>query len=65
MYYLIVLVVGIVVGFVGGFFIMRKNPKYFNIDDMLKAKKVEILAELNAKKNMTIEEVKKLIEKVI
>lgn len=61
MWYLIALVVG----FVGGFFVMRKNPKYFNIDDMLKAKKVEILAELNAKKTMTIDEVKKLIDKVI
>jgi uncharacterized membrane protein len=55
---------GIVVGFVSCFFVMRNNPKYFNIDDMLKVKKAEVLKELEAKKDMTIEEIKKIVDKV-
>ena len=56
--------IGIAVGFVGCFFVMRNNPKWFNIDDMLKVKKAEVLKELEAKKDMTIEEAKKIIDKV-
>jgi hypothetical protein len=54
-----------IVGSVVVYFVMKNNPKYFNIADMLKAKKAELLAKLNAKKDMTIDEVKKLIDKVI
>ena len=49
---------------IGMFFVMRKFPQYFHIDDMLKAKKAEILATINAKKDITVKEIKKLIENI-
>jgi len=49
MYYVIIAVVSGISGFVAGYFVMRNNPKYFNIDDMLKNLKKEKLAEVKAK----------------
>jgi uncharacterized membrane-anchored protein YhcB (DUF1043 family) len=49
-------IAGLIIGAVVMFFVMRNNPKYFNIDDILKAKRDELsaigkdkLAELKAK----------------
>lgn len=60
----IILIVGIVAGFVGGFFVMRKNPKYFNIDDMIKQKMSGVLAEIEARKDITVDEIKKILGQI-
>ena len=44
MYYLIAVIVAFVGGCVTAYFVMRNNPKYFNIDEMLKAKRDDLIA---------------------
>ena len=56
MYYVITAIVFFVVGYVVGFFVMRKNPKYFDIDDVLKGKRDDILEKLKElKRNFEID----------
>ena len=61
MWFLIGLVVGVIGGAVGMFFVMRNNPKYFNIDDMLKAERNKLLA-LGREK---LEALRKLIDEIL
>lgn len=50
---IILIVLIFLAGFVVGFFVMRNNPKYFNIDKMLKrmsgVKKAEFIAYVKNK----------------
>jgi uncharacterized membrane-anchored protein YhcB (DUF1043 family) len=54
---LILLVVGFIAGWVVSFFVMRNNPKYFNLDKMAKEELYRLKAKLEAK----IEELKEKI----
>jgi uncharacterized membrane-anchored protein YhcB (DUF1043 family) len=54
---LILLVVGFIAGWVVSFFVMRNNPKYFNLDKMAKEELYQLKAKLEAK----IEELKEKI----
>ena len=44
MYYVIVVIVCFIIGWVVSFFVMRKNPKYFGIDKMLKSERDELMS---------------------
>lgn len=46
MYYAIVAIGCFIGGYVTSFFVMRNNPKYFNIDKMAKAKRDELIAKI-------------------
>jgi sugar phosphate permease len=61
MSYVITGVICLVIGFVGSFFVMRNNPKYFGIDKMLKAERDKLLSLGKAK----LEELKTKIEETL
>lgn len=63
-WYVVVFGAGVIVGLVSMFFVMRNNPKYFEIDEMLKAKRNEIWLVLKQKGLEVSEEVKKAIDGV-
>jgi hypothetical protein len=46
---LIALLIGFVSGVIVEFFVMKNNPKYFNIDDILKGKRDDVLEKLKGK----------------
>lgn len=46
MYYIITAAIFALVGFIVGYFVMRNNPKYFDLDDMAKAKRDELLKKV-------------------
>ena len=47
---LIAAVVGFLIGVVVEFFVMRNNPKYFKIDDILKGKRDDVFQKLRGLK---------------
>jgi len=49
MYYIGTAIVFFVVGWVVSFFVMRNNPKYFNIDKMAKEELVKLQAKIKEK----------------
>ena len=49
MYYAIIAVVFFIVGWVVSFFVMRNNPKYFNIDKMAQAQLEALIAKAKAR----------------
>lgn len=49
MYYILSLIIVFIVGFLTSFFIMRNNPKYFNLNKMGKAKLQELLDKVKGK----------------
>ena len=46
---LIALVIGFLGGIVVEFFVMKNNPKYFNLDDILKGKRDDVLEKIKGK----------------
>jgi hypothetical protein len=46
MYYIVVGIVCTLAGFVTGYFVIKNNPKYLNLDDMAKAKRDEFLKKV-------------------
>jgi hypothetical protein len=58
MSHIIVGVICLIGGFVAGYFVMRNNPKYFDIDDILKGERDKLIG-LGREK---LEELKKRVE---
>jgi len=46
---LISLIVGFIIGWVASYFVMRNNPKYFNIDKMAKDELYQLMKKLESK----------------
>lgn len=58
---IIVGVIAVAVGAAGMFFFLRNNPKYFNIDDMLKAERDNLLSLGKDKLASLKEKIEKLL----